>query len=290
MLRRFALFVALSLDLSAGGQPARQLARATQRHSPSDLEVLTLDSAGVTRSTVFLSRGYLASLPQISSVLTPDSNFPELPPSGARITGVDLNTLIHSFDPSAAVVAVCRDGYVAPFPQQALQDHHPILVYAIDGISPHQWAIKHHAYDPGPYFVTYTNFVPSFHILRHEDFPQHPAEILQIKLLPPTSLFSGITPPNAAQLPPDSPILDGFRIAQQNCVRCHQSGATGGTKAHGTWQHLAEVAKIRPEFFADWVHNPQALDPHDGMPPNLKYDQATLKALTRYFQTFAPEK
>lgn len=265
-----------------------QLAPATQRHSPSDLEVLTLDAAGATKSTVFLSRDYLATLPQTSFALKPDSNFPELPATGARITGVDLNVLIHSIAPSSALVAVCRDGYISPFPRQALLDHHPILVYALDGLPIHQWAINHNTYDPGPYFVTYANFVPSFHILAHEDFAQHPAEILQIKLLPPDSLFSGITPPNVAQLPPDSPILDGFRIAQQNCVRCHQSGATGGTKAHDTWQQLAEIAETRPEFFAAWTHNPQAIDPHDGMPPNLKYDQATLKALTRYFQTFAP--
>jgi hypothetical protein len=288
MLRWAALIIALSLGLPAVGQPPRPLAPADQRHAASDLEVLTLDSAGATKSSVFLSRGYLATLPKTSLPLTPDSNFPELPPTGARITGVDLNVLVRSFDPSAAAVAVCRDGYVSPFSPQALLDHHPILVYAIDGLSPHQWAVKHHAYDPGPYFVTYSNFVPSFHILSHEDFPQHPAEILQIKLLPPDSLFSGIAPPNAAHLPPDSPILDGFRIAQQNCVRCHRSGATGGTKAHDTWQQLAEIAKTRPEFFAAWTHNPQSIDPHDRMPPNLKYDQATLKALTRYFQTFAP--
>jgi hypothetical protein len=288
MLRWAGLIIGLSLGLPAVGQPPRPLAPANQRHAASDLEVLTLDSAGATRSSVFLSRGYLATLPKTSLSLTPDSNFPELPPTGARITGVDLNVLVRSFDSSAAAVAVCRDGYVSPFPPQALLDHHPILVYAIDGLSPHQWAAKHHAYDPGPYFVTYANFVPSFHILSHKDFPQHPAEILQIELLPPDSLFSGITPPNAAELPPDSPILDGFRIAQQNCVRCHQSGATGGTKAHDTWQQLAEIAKTRPEFFAAWTHNPQSIDPHDRMPPNLKYDQATLKALTRYFQTFAP--
>jgi hypothetical protein len=288
MFRRAALIVALSLGPPAGGQPAKQLAPSTLRHSASDLEVITLDSAGVTKSSVFLSRDYLARLPPTSSALKPDSNFPEFPATGARITGVDLGILIHSIAPSSVVVTVCRDEYIAAFPRQALLDHHPILVYAIDGLSPHQWARKHHVYDPGPYFVTYENFVPSFRILGHEDYPQHPAEIVSLKLLPETSLFTAITPPNAAQLQLDSPVLDGFRIAQQNCFRCHNSGETGGTKSHQTWHHLGEVAKTRPDFFAALVHNPQSIDPHAMMPPNLKYDQATLKALTRYFQTFAP--
>jgi mono/diheme cytochrome c family protein len=291
MLRRVSLILALSLALQIAGQQARRPAPATHRHSPSDLEVITLDPTGRQKPSIFLSRAYLSSLPQTTTSIHADEDFPELPTSGTRISGVDLETLIHAIDPSnpnLAAVAICRDEYISPFPSQTIGQHHPILALTMDDLSPHAWAVKHHTYDPSPYFVTYQNFVPAFHILAHQDRAQHPAEIVGLKLLPTSLLVAAITPPGADQLPPGSPILDGFQIAQQNCFRCHNSGETGGKKAHRTWQQLGEVAKSRPEFFADWVHNPQSIDPKSKMPPNLKYDQATLKALTRYFQTFAP--
>jgi mono/diheme cytochrome c family protein len=293
MLWRVALIFALSLALSAAGQQNKRLTPATHRHAASDLEVLVVDSNGKPAPSIFLSRAYLSNLPQTTSRLHADENFPEIPTSGVRVSGVDLNTFVRAVAPSdltTAVIAICRDEYTAPFPPQTIKDQHPILVLTMDGLSPHAWAARHHTYDPSPYFVTYQNFVPSFHILAHQDRAQYPAEILSLKLIPAASLFAAITPPDSAQLPSDSPVLDGFRIAQQNCFRCHNSGGTGGTKSHQTWQHLGEVAKERPEFFAAWTQNPQSLDPKAKMPPNLKYDQATLKALTRYFQTFAPAK
>ncbi|MBB5057688.1 mono/diheme cytochrome c family protein [Granulicella aggregans] len=291
MLRQAALIFALSVGLVAAGQQNRRPTPAAHRHSPSDLEVFILDSSGKTISNIFLSRAFLAGLPQKTTILKADENFPELPTSHARLKGVDLDTLIRAIypsDPRVAAVALCRDSYNSPFPRQAILDHHPILVLTIDGLSPHAWARKNHTYDPMPYFIAYQDFVPSFQVLNQDERAQHPAEIIRLELLPSTSLFTSITPPNSAQLPPGSPVLDGFRIAQQNCIRCHNSGETGGTKAHRTWQHLAEVAKSRPDYFATWVHDPMSLKPDAKMPPNLKYDQATLKALTRYFQTFAP--
>jgi mono/diheme cytochrome c family protein len=253
--------------------------------------VAKVSAGGAIERSFFLSRAYLSSLPQVSAEVKDDENFPELPLSGMRVSGVDLDVLAKSLDPahpSDALVAVCRDGYTSPFPRQAMLDHHPILVLTIDGLSPHQWALQHHAYDASPYFVTYQNFVPAFHILAHEDKPQHPAEIVELEIIPSAQLFTAIAPRDADSLPPSSPVLEGYQIAQQNCFRCHNSGETGGTKAERSWQTLGAVARQRPEFFAAWVYNPQAVDPKARMPSNLKYDQATLNALTRYFQTFAP--
>lgn len=287
MLRHAPLIFAIVMALPLAAQKPTSSVR---RHAANDLEVITFDANGKQNSSRFLSRTYLATLPQISFPLTPDENFPELS-TNVRVTGVDLNLLLGSIapaDPSAALVAICRDGYTSAFPRPAILDHHPILVLTIDGLTPHAWSLKNHAYDPGPYFITYANFVASYQVLVHADFPQHPAEILRLKVPASSQLFAAITPPNAATLPSDSPVITGFRIAQQNCFRCHNSGDTGGTKARRTWQHLAEVAKSRPDYFAAWVHNPHSIDPNAKMTPNLQYDQSTLNALTRYFQTFSP--
>lgn len=287
MLRLAALILATSIVCPLAAQKA---VPATRSHASSGLDLVTLDSAGTSKPGRYLGRAYLATLSQTITTLKPDENFPELPLTGVSISGINLDILLNSIDPSnpaAAIVAICRDGYTSPFPRPAIFDHHPILVLTVDGISPNAWAIKHHTYDPGPYFITYANFVPSFRILAHEDFPQHPAEIVRLKIVPSDQLFAAITPPDIDQFPSDSPVLAGLHIAQQNCFRCHNSGDTGGTKAHRTWQHLAEVAKTRPEHFAKWVHDPQSIDPKAKMTPNLQYDQPTLSALTRYFQTFA---
>lgn len=288
MPRLVAILFALSIALRTEAQTGRA---STPESGPGNLEVQIYNTASQPPVSRLLPPAFLASLPQVSLILEADENFPELPAQGVRVTGVELDTLLQALLPNQShtvAVAICRDGYTSPFPRQAIDNHHPILVLTMDGLSPNAWAAQHHTYDPSPYFVVYPGFVPSFHIFAHEDRPQHPAEIVRLKVFSESQLFAAITPPNASSLSTDSPAIDGFRIAQQNCFRCHNSGETGGTKAHRTWQRLSSIAKDRPDFFAAWVQNPQSIDPQSKMTPNLKYDRATLQALTRYFQTFAP--
>jgi hypothetical protein len=51
---------------------------------------------------------------------------------------------------------------------------------------------------------------------------------------------------------------------------------------------LAAMAKGSPEFFAKYVRNPQALNPHSRMAASPDYDDQTIAALRAYFSTFAP--
>ena len=80
---------------------------------------------------------------------------------------------------------------------------------------------------------------------------------------------------------------DGYRIAQQNCFRCHNSGEQGGMKAQRPWTVLATWATASPEYFAAYVHDPKSKNPKAEMEGFSGYDAATLNALTRYFQTFS---
>jgi hypothetical protein len=290
MLRQTSLTVILALVAVAAGQPIHPQ-QSSRRHDPTDLEIVKTDVSGAVSERIFLSRAFLASLHQVSAEVRPDGNDSDRPSPAVRATGIDLETLLSSVthaDRDTGIAALCADGYTSPFPRRAILQHHPILVLTMDGLSPHAWAVKHHAYDPSPYFIAYQDFIPSFHILSHQDWAQSPAEIVTIKILPSSELERAIRPKSANTFPQDSPVLEGFQIARQNCIRCHNAGATGGVKAQRTWQHLGEVARNKPDFFATWVHNPQSIDPYAIMPANLKYDQATLNALTRYFQTFAP--
>ena len=79
--------------------------------------------------------------------------------------------------------------------------------------------------------------------------------------------------------------MDGYKIAQQNCYRCHNMGAEGGQMASIPWPVIGGLAK--GDFFAKYVRNPQALNPRSRMAASPEYDDQTIAALQAYFATFA---
>ena len=85
----------------------------------------------------------------------------------------------------------------------------------------------------------------------------------------------------------DREVQDGFRIAQQNCFRCHNAGREGGQKSGLSWESLSAFAAASPKDFAAYIRAPLAKNPRAQMPGNPQYDDATLAALTAYFRTFS---
>jgi mono/diheme cytochrome c family protein len=84
----------------------------------------------------------------------------------------------------------------------------------------------------------------------------------------------------------NSPVEQGYMIARQDCFRCHNMGAEGGTKAGRSWLKLAarrKMARIPPDD--PQSHVGESKGNHARSHP---YDDATLDALTAYFKTFAP--
>jgi hypothetical protein len=75
-------------------------------------------------------------------------------------------------------------------------------------------------------------------------------------------------------------------IARQDCFRCHNMGADGGTLSGHSWLELAELASGDGERFRRIIHNPASITPGARMPAHNTYDDATLDALTVYFRTF----
>jgi mono/diheme cytochrome c family protein len=84
-------------------------------------------------------------------------------------------------------------------------------------------------------------------------------------------------------------VQNGYRIAQQNCFRCHNSGDHGGTKAQRPWAILSTWASASPDFFAAYIHDPKSKNPKSQMQAFPNYDAATLAALTKYFQSFGDD-
>jgi mono/diheme cytochrome c family protein len=290
MPRMRILFMVMACALLlAALAPASKLLTSRRDHS-TDLEITGLVDGVPPGESRFISYASLSSLPKVTFVLKHDDNFAELPVESAMVSGVDLEVLAKTVGarPDAELIsAVCADGYTAPFPTEAIHAHHPVLVLTMDGLPLDVWAEKNQKPDLGPYLITYDNFVPAFHVLSHSDFAQSPAQLVRLDFTTSKQQAEAFAPIADASHSITPQVQDGYLISQQNCFRCHNSGPYGGTKSGKSWQKLAKLAKKDPAEFQAWVRNPKSVDPDSKMPPNPKYDQATLDALTAYFQDFA---
>ena len=272
------------LFVAAGVQSSPALHE--KRLHPSDLELSGALAGLPPDSTRYITHDVLMAMPLVSFTESGDTNFT----GPTKITGVRLEDLARALGASPAsdmVVAICDDEYRANYPQAYLAAHHPVLVLEVDGKPPAGWPkdSQEHKFDMGPYMISNPKFTPSFKILSHEDEPQIPWGVVRIEFRDEKVVFGAIAPrgPHAQ----DRDVQDGFRIAQQNCYRCHNSGREGGQKSGQSWQSLAVIAGAAPQDFAAYVHDPRASNAKAQMPANPQYDDATLSALTAYFSTFS---
>lgn len=283
------LFVAVALGLfAAKGQSLS--AGHEKRQLPSDLEI-SGELAGLPPdSTRYITRQELSALPQMSFTVDDAANFT----GPTKVGGVELEELAKRFgaDPgSEMIVAICDDNYVASYPPAYLAAHRPVLVLTVNGQPPEGWpkAAEDHTSDMGPYLISNPKFTPSFKVLAHEDEAQIPWGVVRIEFRNEKKILEAIAPrgPHASL----RQVQDGFQIAQQNCLRCHNAGPEGGRKSGVSWETLGGVAANSPGQFAAYIRAPLGQNQQAQMPGNPQYDEATVRALTMYFQTFsAPTK
>jgi mono/diheme cytochrome c family protein len=254
------------------------------RLAPSDLEVggeLVGERPGTTR---YVSRNDLLALPQVNYAVTDDSNFK----SPTQVSGVLLDQLSRSLNAapgSDLVVALCNDRYCAYFPRAYLAQHHPLLVLKVNGQSPSAWPKDADGEERGPYMISHPNFTPSFKVMSNDEEPQIPWGVVRLEFRNEKAVLGAIAPRGVRAAAPL--VLAGYGIAQQSCFHCHNMGPEGGQKSGIPWEVLSALATTSPEYFAAYVRNPQAKDPHAQMPGYPGYDDRTLSALTAYFQTFS---
>jgi mono/diheme cytochrome c family protein len=304
MGRECAISLAVAVLLLVGGIPpdyAKQaqvprpsvrsaaiLKLQATRQSPDDLE-LSGDLAGLPLGTTrYITREALLALPQVTYTVTDDPNF-----SGpTKISGVSLEELtqfLGAAPKSDMVVAICDDKYRANYPHDYVAAHHPLLVLAVNGQPPSAWpkSVDQPHSDMGPYMISHPQFAPSFKVLSHTDEAQIPWGVMRIELRDENTVFGAIAPrgPNAAK----ASVRAGYRIAQQNCFRCHKMRREGGEKSGIPWLVLSAWAKSSPEHFGAYVRDPKVSNPNAQMPGNPAYDDATIAALAAYFRTFIPE-
>jgi len=257
----------------------------TTRTSPLDLE-LGGDLANLPPNTVrYITREDLLALPQVTYTVTNDSNFT----GPTQISGVSLEELARQLAAtpnSDLIIATCDDQYRANYPRPYLPAHHPVLVLKINGQPPSGWPkdAEGHNLDMGPFLISHPDFQSSFKILAHNEEPQNPWGVVRLEFRVESVVFGAIAPRGAQAR--DQQVQAGYRLAQQNCFRCHNMGAEGGLKAGHPWLVLSAWATAQPNYFAAYIHNPREKNPNARMPSFPEYDDVTLRALIAYFQTF----
>lgn len=236
-------------------------------------------------STRYVHYADLLRLPQETYTIRDDSNFK----GKTEISGVALTTLAKTLGESTdMIVAICYDHYRTNYPADYLAAHHPLLVLRVNGKEQDQWPTADNGGSMGPYLISHPVFKPSFKVLSHEDEPQIPYGVTRIEFRKEDDVFGPIRPPGT--WPADSPVGQGYTIARQDCFRCHNMGAEGGTMAHRSWIQLAWTANSDPTRFRYTIRDPAFVRPGAKMPPHKDYDDATLDALTAYFRTFVGSK
>jgi hypothetical protein len=258
----------------------------SERSSPDDLEVggeLVNLPPGSTR---YIRYEDLLHLRQETYAVSDDTNLA----AKSEIGGVALEALAGMLAQSSSdslIVAIGDDRYRAHYPRDYVAAHHPLLVLRINGKLHDRWPPPpQEGGTLGPYLVSHPFFKPGFKVLSHEDEPQIPYGVIRIEFHRESVVFGVIRP--QGHWPANSPVEQGYVIARQDCFRCHNMGAQGGTKAGRSWLKLAELAAQDGPRFRQTIRNPVAVNPKATMPAHSDYDDATLDALAAYFKTFDP--
>ena len=268
---------------SAGPTVALSVKLHAQRSSPGDLE-LSDDLAGVPRGeSRYLTREDLLAISHPMTISPDDGNFK----ASTEVKALPIEDLVQGLGvPSSdMVIAICKDKYRGHYPRAYISAHHPVLVMELDG-KPLPGSPETEADDPGPYLIAHVNFKPAFKVLAHSDEPQIPWGVIRLEFRSEQTVLGAIAPRGPRVANP--PAKDGFKIARQNCFRCHNNGAEGGMKSGVTWTVLGVMAANSPDFFTAYVRDPKAKNPKTEMAASPNYDDTTMRALIAYFRTFAP--
>src|ERR1700759_343243 len=154
---------ALTIGLS---KPARQaqppevpnLPLHAERTSPSDLALSGDVPGSQAYSGMYVAHADLMKLPQVTSTVTDDANFP----AKVELGGVSLLELMHTLhipNKNTLVAAFCNDGYEAHYTEDYRAAHDPFLVLTIDGKAPALVKRNSEAGRYGPYLISHPKFV-----------------------------------------------------------------------------------------------------------------------------------
>lgn len=266
---------------AVGSAAPAKLKLQMQRSSPQDLEISGVVPDIPAGASRFVRYSDLAALPQVSFTVKDDTNFD----GPAQLSGVPLVALIAALGFSGGnqplIAAICTDGYEGHYTAAYRAEHHPFLVLKMNGQMPAQWPKGPDGIPFAPYFISHAFFKPDYKILGHADEPQIPIGITQLRFYDQAAAFTPLKPPASA----GAAAMQGYKIALQNCLRCHRAENIGGNKSPFQWPQLAMIAQGNAAAFGKYVVQPNRVNPEATMPANPTYDAPTVAALVAYFQS-----
>ncbi len=275
-----------TLSLTESSIAQQTLPLHEKRASASDLK-LSGTLPGVPKNAVrFVSYSDLLKLQQVTLTVSNDSNFK----GKTEISGVYLEQLLRTLavaDKGTLISAICDDGYEGHYSSEYRTAHHPILVLRVNGEQPSKKSRRGDDGNYGPYLVSQASFVPRFKVFAYTEEAQNPNGVLELRFEKETKVTEATKPPG--EFAAGSLQLGGYRIARENCLRCHNTGAYGGHKSGKSWEALEHIAQANPSTFVRYIRDPRSINALAQMPGFPEYDSATLSALTAYFQTFVSE-
>ena len=290
-----AIAAALPLALNGAGKPSVQeksvgrerLSLHEKSTSADDLK-LSGELPGLPANAVrFVSYAELAKLPPVTFTVTDDSNFP----GKAEISGIYLDQLLVVLNISGTnmlIAAICDDEYEAHYLVEYRAAHHPILVLRVNGKQLALSKRTSHGGSYGPYLISHPLFTSRYQTLAHPEEAQIPNGVLELRFVKEDEALGAIHP--RGDFATGSPQMQGYLIAQENCFRCHNAGPYGGRKAGVPWSSVSRIAYEKPAYFSAYIKDPQSQNGYADMPGFPDYDNATLAALTAYFQSVVSEK
>jgi mono/diheme cytochrome c family protein len=278
--------VMVGLVLAAAGLAVRvqaagpqKLPLQAQRGSPQDLEI-TGDVPGIPAGQCrFVRYADLAALKQVSYTVKDDVNFD----GPVQLSGVPLDEIVQALGLTGGqqlVEAVGTDGDDGNYTREYRAAHQPFLVLTIGGKPPAQWARGPEGEVYSPYVISHPSFKPLTKILAHTEESNVPYGVTKLRFYDQAAILASLKPPASA----GPAALQGYRIVLNNCLRCHGNGEIGGSKSPFGWEQLALIAKGNADAFGKYVIQPNRVNPEATMPPNPRYDSATVAALVAYFQ------
>src|ERR1700744_5148816 len=232
----------------------------SERSSAGDLEIGG-ELAGVPKgATRYLRYDDLLKLPQRTYTIA-DDNFH----APAEISGVALSELAKMLGEHAdMIVAICYDSYRSDYSPESLAAHDPLLVLRVNGKLREGWPKSSNGDSMIPYVIANPAFKPRYKVLSHDDEEQIPYGVTRLEFRNGGHIYASILP--AEEWRENPQVMDGYKIAREDCFRCHNSGMEGGTMGKSTWPQLGEDAVKDPERFRAIILDPDKVRPGARMP------------------------
>lgn len=271
-----------SLTAQKASKHAVKVQLHQQRASRLDLEVAGDLKGHFAGETAYLRRTDLLALPQVEFTVANDPNL-----GGVNVRGVELEVLAREFAAQGApalVVAVSKDFYRGYYPQDYREIHKPVLVLEVNGKPPSGWPKSKEGAAMGPFVITHEKFTPRYKIHAHAEEPHIPWGVVRLEFADEKATYAPIAPRESGE-----EVESGYRIARENCLRCHAPG-DARTKGTLSWSVLGMTAAASPQQFAAYVIDPKSVNEKAEMPDNPEYDEETLEALIAYFREFDVRK